>query len=104
MARDDSSLYSGITSSSRLKAERRAREAEKEAKKTLVKPVEALLYELIDKEEKATILTILGTVDVTTDKEQVKETLLALQLYKQSLQGFRAKLNNIIRKERRDDE
>lgn len=104
MARDDSSLYSGITSSTRLKAERRAREAEKEAKKTLVKPVEALLFDLLSSEENKTVMEILNTVDVTSNKEQVKETILALQLYKRSIQNLRAKFNNIIRMERRDDE
>jgi hypothetical protein len=100
--RNDSSLYSGISSNTAAKAERAkiAREERKRVKtdkKTILTPVAEIVVEELDKEKKATELKLLSMIQVGTTDEQSKDVIAALNLYSESINKLRSRLSNIMR-------
>ena len=101
--RNDSILLTGMNSGtvSKVDRERRLRlekeKKEKLAKKNAILPtIEPVLAE-IEKEKKRTILEIMEKVDANTSEADLKANILALNLYKQSMNHLGTRLKNIMR-------
>jgi hypothetical protein len=99
--RSDSILITGSTSGKqleRLAQRQNAKKSEKEAKKSTLLPVEEIIFEEIDKIKIENQTEMLGLIGVATDKELVKETLISLKLYGESMERLKTRMKNIIRK------
>lgn len=101
--RNDSVLLTGMNSGtvSKVDRERMARQKkekqERLSKKHVIQPaIEPVLAE-IDKEKKRTILAIMESVNGETTDSDLKANILALNLYKQSLDKLSIRLKNIMR-------
>lgn len=102
MARNDSVLYSGARTSP---VERRKQEAkEKQEKRSRLLPSAELVLEALEKERETTKLDILKMVTIATDKEMIKETIAALNLYDQSMIKLANKFKNILRDAREPED
>lgn len=104
MSRDDSVLYTAQTSSSM--ASKRATKVQqrqelasqaRDSQKSELKPVAAPILAAVDKELNHTITTILSMVGPGTPDKDVKTTLIALNLYKDSLTKLKGNLNVILK-------
>lgn len=100
--RDDSFLYSGVTSPERRKAKVQKRKEDKQGKRVKLLPVEEIIFEEIDKERLNVEKQILGFIGVGSDKEKVYETLAALNLYDESLKNLKTKMANIMRRKTKE--
>jgi hypothetical protein len=100
--RSDSILVTGMDSHSINKAERvleakNARKEKKERVRTVIAPTIEPVLEEIDKERQKTILGLIEVVETGTSQEDIKATILALNLYKESLDSLKSRLQNIMR-------
>ena len=102
MPRNDSSLITGMHSGSIAKASKAAeqREARKLAKaesRAHLTPVAELVQAEIKKIQDETKLTLLGLINPSTPKDDVKELIVALNLYDGSIKQLKTRLFNIMR-------
>lgn len=99
MSKDDSFLYSGITSASSDKAPT-PREVQREAKESArikLKPAaEVVLAELAKERERVIDLRSI-VLDRTTSEGEINTELLARKLYLNYLNSLEAKVNNILK-------
>ncbi len=102
MSRSDSVLNTGMSSATLNKSERvkKAREARADQKKqvrnTILPAIEPVIDELV-KERNKTILDLMETINASTSQEDVKSIILALNLYKDSMESLKSRLTNIMR-------
>lgn len=101
--RNDSILLTGMNSGtvSKVDRERMARQKkekqERLSKKQVIQPaIEPVLLE-IDKEKKRTILELMESIDTASTEQDLKSTIVALNLYKKSLDKLSIRLKNIMR-------
>lgn len=101
--RSDSILNTGMTSASLNKAER-AQEARqqrkklKEQKRSQLLPSAEIVVAELNKEQESVKLQLLKLVNPATPKEDVKELIVALNIYDQSISNLKTRLSNILRK------
>lgn len=97
MARDDSLLYTGITSASEPKlTPRKAQAEQKEKTRRNLKPAVEEILDLIGV-ERADIVNLKSFVlDRTTPEEEIKVELLARKMYHGYLNSLEAKVKNIM--------
>lgn len=104
--RSDSVLITGKTSEKRLERLKQSKEVkknEREQKKSTLTPVEDLMFAEADKIRDEIHTQLLEAVRIDTDKEQVKELLISLNLNKVFVDKFKNRMSNILRK-KGDDE
>jgi preprotein translocase subunit YajC len=99
MARDDSILYSGITSvTSELKTPREAQKKAQEEAYYKLKPGYEVVLEDIRKAKVAVTDIRTLVIDRTSTEQEVNTELIARKLYLSYLNGLEAKIKNIIAK------
>lgn len=102
MPRDDSILYTGVSSaSSRANAEKRKemrREKSQERGKLL--PVAELINKIIEKEKKDVCDVRSFVISEATPEESIKADLLARKLNLEFIERFHGKINNLLREPR----
>lgn len=99
MSKDDSFLYTGITSASSDKAPtpREVQREEKESARIKLKPAaEVVLAELAKERERVIDLRSI-VLDRTTSEGEINTELLARKLYLNYLNSLEAKVNNILK-------
>jgi len=101
--RNDSVLLTGMNSGTVSKVDRERMLREKKAKqerlskKHVIQPaIEPVIAE-IDKEKKRTILEMMEAVNADTNEADLKSNIVALNLYKKSLDKLSTRLKNIMR-------
>ena len=99
MARNDSILYTGHTGNrleeNKLKKEERQRV--KARKRNELLPVAEVVIEELDKELDKTQIELLQAINHKTTKLEIKDTIVALNLYTESLKKLKSKFNLILR-------
>jgi len=97
--RDDSLLYSGLTSASaqKVKERREAKTDEKTRKRSELLPANEVVFKEIAKEKAMLGQTLLDIVDESTPDEQVTEKLIAVRIYAKWLGEFETRLKNVLR-------
>lgn len=113
MARNDAILYSGSSSVTRTKASVKIAEKKKQErketdiKKSYLQPVEEIIYQLLEIDEKNMGEILLGIIDGKDNDEQIKATLMAIRMHRKWIGEFRQRLAVILRpnenKENTDD-
>lgn len=101
--RDDSFLYSGLTSAStRQNAEKRAEDKkERQHQKSVLTPAAELIKTEIEKERlKTTDITNL-IMDPTSDEANIKALLLAKKMHLEFLSNFQTVIQNVLREEKK---
>jgi hypothetical protein len=105
MARDDSFIYSGMTSSvtRRLREKAQQEVSEKESLKGKIKPNAELVIEEVAK-EKERIYKELAELPVNYDtkEESIKSYLLAQQMHLKFLETFQTSMLNKLRSHKRN--
>lgn len=101
-SRTDSILNTGMTSHTINKAERmkKARENRnqiKQAKRTKLMPAAEVVITELDKEKQNTEKMLLEQINVNTPDQSVKDIIVALNLYGESLNKLKSRLSNIMR-------
>lgn len=100
--RNDSILFTGMTSNSinkadkALKARKKATE-EKASQRSKIMPAVEPIIELIKKERDLTISSLLSVVDSNTSEDDLKATVVALNLYRQSIDKLQNSITRIMR-------
>ena len=98
--RNDSSLYTGITSATNaaeLKARRTKRQQDKTEKIVKLTPVEELIFELLDNELGNTRAELIKAIGDEQDITVVKAKVDSGRLYIESVSQLKSKLRNILR-------
>lgn len=101
--RDDSQLYTGVTSTAtrRLKAREQKKREERERMQSQLKPAEEALLAFVDKQKESIAQMALQHVSAEIKDKDVKAHLLALNFYDQYLTQFKTQLSNVLRKHKR---
>jgi methyl coenzyme M reductase gamma subunit len=86
-----------LNKATKAKESREARAKAKEHIRNTVSPAIEPVLEEIKKEKERTILELIESIDGGTADEQVKSVILALNLYKESMDALNARLTNIMR-------
>lgn len=102
MTRNDSILYSGLTSKSSGQAERAKREKElkleaKQQKRTKLIPAVEVVLDELEKEKRRTQEELIGMITVDTTEQATKDIIVALNLYSESVTRLKNRLSNIMR-------
>lgn len=94
-------LYTGINSVSFQKSQEKKRVAEsaKIAQQAELKPFAEDILKLADEVRKEIALELANLITVDTDKEDVKSVLIGLRLADSKFVSFKARLNNILRRQ-----
>ena len=98
--RNDSSLYTGITSATNaaeLKARRTKKQQDKKEKVVKLTPVEELIFELLDNELGNTRAELIKAIGNEQDITVVKNKVDSGRLYIESVSQLKSKLRNILR-------
>lgn len=100
--RSDSILVTGISGHSidkdeKVKEAKRLRTEQKERVRAVISPTIEPVLEELQKEKEKTILGLIEAVDAGVSQEDVKSTILALNLYKESMDNLKSRLSNIMR-------
>lgn len=99
--RDDSSLYTGVTSKAarmtRLKEQELERKRQKEEKRAKITDGADVVLELLAKEKENTVIDMLKAIDTKTPDDELKAKINALNLYKDSINSVTAKVKAILR-------
>lgn len=96
-SRNDGILYAGSTNRVNRLAEIEAKREEKLSKRNQLVPDSHVVLEELEKEKDQTIKTLLSLINPTTPTDQVKELIVSLNLYEQSMKNLTAKFKNILR-------
>lgn len=98
-SRDDSLLYTGVTSASMKVQQRRKEQLEdKEAKQAFLSPTAELLMAEIKKDRDAIGAELGNLIHLEMTAEDVKATVLGLRLADQRLVSLQHRLVNILRR------
>jgi len=98
--RNDASLYTGAssaTSSEELVRKKEAKKAKKIEEKAQLKPVEALVFDLLDSEMLSAKGSLVTTIEEEKDIETLKLKVLAHKEYINTISRLKAKLKTILR-------
>lgn len=101
--RNDSILNTGMTSATLNKAERASdareqRRKVKEQKRSQLLPSAEIVITELNKEQESTKLQLLKLINPATPANDVKELLVSLNLYDQSITNLKTRISNILRK------
>lgn len=98
MARDDGSLYTGITSTSqRVQGVKEERKETKAAKRAELQPDAHLIIELIEKERQSVPDKVWELTSAQTPADEIKAILGALRLYETYLSNLKNQVSNVLR-------
>lgn len=102
--RNDSLLYTGITSATARKTQAKAEEqgALKKDKQSRIAPAAQEVMDMIDAEQKNIAQEILKLVRADTTSIEADSFLKAYKLYDTKLNSFRIKLKNTLRRQVRE--
>lgn len=98
MSRDNSDLYSGITSASVPQTPRAAQKEADERAYHKLKPAAEVVLALIAKEQEAITDIRSLVIDRTTSEQEINTELLARKLYLGHLNSLESKIKQIIAK------
>ena len=94
--RDDSILYTGVTSATNKPTARQIQVEEKEQAQPKLKPAAAVVLELLDKERQNVLDLRSLVIDRTTPEQEVNTELLARKLYLDYLNSLENKVKSIM--------
>jgi hypothetical protein len=100
--RSDSILNTGLTSASinkaqRAKEARKARQDAKLTKRAHLIPAAEIIVEELQKELSNTQIKLLSMIDAKTTDGEVKDIIVALNLYTDSIKRLKSRISNIMR-------
>jgi len=100
--RNDSILNTGMSSvsvdkSRRAKQAKEERQRAKKEKRTKLMPAAEVVIAELDKEKQNTEKMLLAQINVKTSDQSVKDIIVALNMYGNSISKLRSRLSNIMR-------
>jgi len=102
--RSDEILWTGVSSQAarleRLTLAKKAKAEEKKDKRTRLTGGADIILEEIEKERKATAIKLLETIDTKTPPEETKSLIVALNLYRESLNKLSSRVKAIMREQK----
>lgn len=96
--RNDSSLYTGLTSKvEKAATDRKIRKEKKQSTQNKLKPAGEIVISALDKELERTQAELLSMIGIKNSDEEVKDIIVALNMYTESIKRLKVTLKNLLR-------